>query len=130
MQNLNTSSNALAIYTSGNTNISGALVDNNNYYTPNGNLGYYNSAVQTNINNWKTATGKDTRSYNINPNFISTTDLHLNGTVSSLLESGGTTISGISIDIDGQTRPGPTAVNGGGTAPDIEIGRASCRERV
>jgi uncharacterized repeat protein (TIGR01451 family) len=51
--------------------------------------------------------------------FTSDTDLHLpNGTVSPL-ESGGAGV-GVTVDIDGQTRPGPPgSVNGGGTAPDL-----------
>lgn len=51
--------------------------------------------------------------------FVSATNLHINtGTTPTLLESSGASV-GVSTDIDGQTRPGPTTVNGGGTAPDL-----------
>mgnify|MGYP000934432997 CR=1 FL=1 len=53
----------------------------------------------------------------------SVSDLHLNmGTTPNYLESGGTgtAVTGINIDIDNQTRPGPVgSVNGGGIFPDI-----------
>ena len=47
-------------------------------------------------------------------------DLHLNmGVTLTLLESGGTSIAGVTTDFDNQTRPGPTgSVNGGASNPD------------
>ena len=37
------------------------------------------------------------------------------GTTPTLLESGGTTVSGVTTDIDGDVRPGPAgSINGGG----------------
>lgn len=56
--------------------------------------------------------------------FISTTGssgsfLHIDSTRQSQAESGGTTITGISTDFDGQTRQGNTGYAGTGTAPDI-----------
>jgi hypothetical protein len=55
--------------------------------------------------------------------FTSNTDLHINTGVSSTpLESGGASAgsTGVTVDIDGQVRPGPAgSVNGGATAPDI-----------
>jgi hypothetical protein len=52
--------------------------------------------------------------------FAATTDLHINtGLAPTPLESGGAA-TGVVIDIDAQTRPGPAgSVNGGATAPDI-----------
>jgi len=51
--------------------------------------------------------------------FVSATNLHIStGVTPTQLESGGAAI-GVAVDIDGEVRPGPTAVNGGGTAPDM-----------
>jgi hypothetical protein len=51
---------------------------------------------------------------------VSTIDLHIIPATTSLMESGGVTISGISTDFDGDARPGPAgSMNGGGTAVDI-----------
>ncbi|MES2701392.1 MAG: Ig-like domain-containing protein [Bacteroidota bacterium] len=53
------------------------------------------------------------------PPFISTTNLHIPAATATSLESGGAAV-GVTTDIDGDTRPGPTgSVNGGGTAPDL-----------
>ncbi|MBK8564615.1 MAG: hypothetical protein IPN76_15100 [Saprospiraceae bacterium] len=70
---------------------------------------------------WQSAVTQDANSITELPVFVSATDLHLNmGLTPTLLESKGTTIAGISTDIDGQTRPGPAgSVNGGATAPDL-----------
>ena len=52
--------------------------------------------------------------------FVSSTDLHIStGVTPTQLESGGASV-GVTTDIDGHTRPGPTgSTNGGATAPDI-----------
>jgi hypothetical protein len=71
---------------------------------------------------WQAASAGDGFSYSgitvtyVNP----VSDLHLNfGVTPTAIESGGQTL-GITTDIDGQTRPGPSgSVNGGATAPDI-----------
>ncbi len=121
--NTHTSTYAFGLYTNANANISSATMNNNNYYVPNtGQIGYYNAANRSNLSAWQTATSKDANSYSVNPSFVSTTDLHLNTSGNTALESTGATTatSGITIDYDNQTRPGPTgSVNGGGTAPDI-----------
>ena len=52
--------------------------------------------------------------------FVSSTDLHIStGVTPTQLESGGAPV-GVTTDIDGQVRPGPTgSVNGGASAPDL-----------
>lgn len=87
------------------------------------------TAGSTNLRNYTSTllaanTNNDNASYaftSVAP-FNSSTNLHINtGVTPTVLESGGvsTATTGVTTDIDGQTRPGPTAVNGGGTAPDL-----------
>ncbi|MFM2207317.1 MAG: hypothetical protein RL213_1292, partial [Bacteroidota bacterium] len=111
--------NSSAIYTASNYS-GGQIWDRNCYWVPTGILGYSAlSTPQTTFSAWKTATGKDASSFNVSPNFVSATDLHLNGSVASLLESGGMTTS-YNTDFDGQTRPGPAgSTNGGATGFDV-----------
>jgi hypothetical protein len=71
------------------------------------------------LSDWKTGTTQEASSLFANPNFTSATDLHINNALTSSIESKGVAAASIVTDIDGQTRPGPTAVNGGGTAPDM-----------
>jgi len=69
---------------------------------------------------WTIATGQDVNSFSNNPNFMTSTNLHINNLTVSVLESRATTFGGITIDIDNDLRPGPVgSVNGGATAPDI-----------
>ena len=121
--NSNVGTGTFGVYVNTTTNISGGAVDNNNYYVPSGNVGYYNAAARTTMTDWKTATGKDASSLNLNPTFASATDFHLSyGTTATQLESGGASVAvtGISTDFDGQARPGPSgSVNGGASAPDM-----------
>ncbi len=65
---------------------------------------------QATLANLQTATGKDANSLSVDPLFMSVTDLHLQS--GSTLINAGTTIAGITIDIDGDVRPS-------GPAPDI-----------
>jgi hypothetical protein len=97
-------------------------INKNNYYVsgPYGILGYFGSDKLT-LTAWKTATGQDLYSQNVDPMYVSNTDLHLNtGLTPTVLESGGDLIPGIINDFDGDVRPGPAgSVNGGATKPDI-----------
>jgi hypothetical protein len=72
---------------------------------------------------WKSTSGGDGNSYNAIPvTYVnSANDLHINmGTTPNYIESRGTTISTVPVDIDGQSRPGPSgSVNGGALGPDI-----------
>ena len=109
------------LYCAATTNIPAInLINNNNYYVATGAVGFYSAAAQTTLSSWKTATGKDANAQNINPTFVSATDMHINPSPGTLLESGGVAIATITTDYDGQTRPGPVgSINGGGTLPDI-----------
>lgn len=112
----------------------------NNYLAPATNVGWGANASNYNVLNaaaanvgywggdqtfagWQAASACDANSLTAIPlTFVNTVtgDLHLNfGLTPTQIESGGTVIPTIVTDYDAQTRPGPTAVNGGGTAPDI-----------
>ncbi|QQS34722.1 MAG: T9SS type A sorting domain-containing protein [Ignavibacteriales bacterium] len=76
------------------------------------------------FDSWKTISGGDSESISgetVTYTSVGNGDLHLNmGTTATLLESGGTIISGLNFDFDGDVRPGPLgSVNGGATAPDL-----------
>lgn len=119
--NTHASSGAYAFYTAATANISGATVNNNNYYVSSpAKVGYYSGSGATTLSAWQTATGKDAQALNENPPFISATDLHLQQGAYTYLESGGATtaITGITTDYDLQPRPGASTY-GYGTAPDI-----------
>ncbi|XZF13385.1 T9SS type A sorting domain-containing protein [Chitinophagaceae bacterium MMS25-I14] len=77
-------------------------------------LAAYKTAVST----------RDAASITEVPNFLSTTGssanyLHIALTAATGIESGGTAISGITDDYDGDVRQGNTGYTGGGSAPDI-----------
>jgi len=99
-----------------------SLTSDNNDYFGNG-VGYQTAVVNavnvTGVSGLVLSIGGNGNSIAVNPNFISATDLHINNATVSALESRATTLAYVSNDIDGQVRPGPTAVNGGGTAPDM-----------
>ncbi len=77
--------------------------DYNDLYAPSAYVGYYNGS-QTTLANWQTATGLDSNSLNVDPDFVSlgTPDLHVNST--SPLEMAGTSVSEVTDDFDGDTR--------------------------
>ena len=116
--NTDTSANAYGLYCNTTTNISSGTINNNDYYVGLGKIGYY-TAAQATLGAWQFATQKDVNASNINPAFLSPTNLHINGLVASSLESGAAAGTGIITDIDGQARPGPTNTNGAGTASDV-----------
>jgi hypothetical protein len=89
------------------------LTSNYNIYLTTGTggvLGYFNSADQTTLTGWQTATGQDANSNNANPCLAnptaSTPDLHLTdcATAGSPAESSGILIAAVTDDFDGQTR--------------------------
>lgn len=88
-----------AIYANSNTSF---VADNNAYFTDGTVFGFWNGgAVETTFANWKAACLQDTNSMNIDPNFMSNTDLH---TFLVLLNEAGDPTTGVAIDIDGEQR--------------------------
>ncbi len=83
-------------------------LDYNNYYYQGASMGKINGTTYSTLAQWKTASGKDNHSVNYNPNFVSTTDLHINN---SGLAQKGTSANyspNVSVDIDNQTRSATT----------------------
>ncbi|MFM9028511.1 MAG: hypothetical protein ACKOQ6_11020, partial [Bacteroidota bacterium] len=124
--NTQASTNAVGIYCSSTAThlssnyASGRTWDRNCYWVPSGVLGFSAAGTpQTTLAAWRTATGVDGASYSVLPNFVSSTDMHINGSIASLLESGGMATP-YNTDYDGQARPGPAgSTNGGATSFDI-----------
>lgn len=104
-----TSNNAYAHYVNGTGNYVGSTVDYNTYYDTaiaTGNtayLGYFGSTNISGISAWRTATGKDANSLNIDPVFLSNTNLIPNQTFINNTAVGTT---GITNDFNGVTRSG------------------------
>ncbi|GAB4199492.1 MAG: hypothetical protein Fur0023_01880 [Bacteroidia bacterium] len=100
------------IFYAGTPSASNAIfTDGTNTYTT---LAAYKTAVSP----------RDAASQTENTQFLSLTPsnanyLHVDGTVGSYAESGGLTVSSVSVDIDGDIRQGFPGYTGSGTAPDI-----------
>ncbi len=88
-----------AIY-SGNTNSTQNIFDYNNLYTNGTNLGYWGANV-TDLSTWQTTSTQAANSLNVDPSFISTTDLHIDQT---LLNNAALSLPYITDDIDGEPR--------------------------
>jgi hypothetical protein len=121
----NTRSNATTggtHYSIGINSVTQFISNANNFYG-NGTgyqTGLVNATQYLTLPLWNAATSFDANSFNVNPNFVSASNLHLQNSPATPLESYAIPISGINIDIDADTRPGPVgSVNGGGTVPDI-----------
>ncbi len=72
----------------------------------NGNIGYWNNAAVLTFANWQTASSLDANSINVNPGFVSSTDLHLASNTSPVIGKG-IAIPSITTDIDGNLRDTP-----------------------
>ncbi|MFH0894004.1 MAG: GEVED domain-containing protein [Bacteroidota bacterium] len=72
----------------------------NNMYTSGTDLGYCGSSCTT-LANWQVASGNDANSVSVNSLFLSSTDLHV---TDDLLNGIGSPVSGITTDIDNETR--------------------------
>jgi len=74
--------------------------DYNNLYST-GSVGYFNGTTATTLSSWKTASGKDAHSVAMNPQYVSTTDLHIGNFA---MDNLGYPVSGITVDIDDSLR--------------------------
>lgn len=84
-------------------------LNNNDYFSSSGNVGRFGAANAANIAAWRSLSGRDAQSLDIDPQFVSATDLHLFGM--SPLDGLAQPIAGITSDIDGDAR--------NATTPDI-----------
>ena len=84
-------------------------LDYNNWYVPSTttDIGSWSGTAYTTLAKWQSGTGFDKHSVSIDPKYFSATDLHVKNT--SLIGAG-LKISGITTDIDGQTRANPPCI--------------------
>ncbi|MBX7055377.1 MAG: immune inhibitor A, partial [Pyrinomonadaceae bacterium] len=111
-----------AIQVGGTASAPAGLTSDNNLLFANGTGGFvgrFNAIDQTNLSDWKTATGVDSNSFAGNPQFNdptnATPDLHLHPTLATVAEGNGVDV-GVTNDFDGQTRASLTPVDIGADA--------------
>jgi len=94
-----------AIY-SASANTAFSTINYNDYWVDGigANIGYINSAKQATLAAWQTATGQDANSVNVDPAFVSTSDLH---TTAAGLSKAGVYISTVTTDYSGVSRTNP-----------------------
>jgi hypothetical protein len=80
--------------------------DNNNFYSNNGNVGYFNSSNQTSLLAWKTSTAQDANSISTPVTFVGANDLHIDVSAQSsvLIDGAGASGTGVLNDFDLQPR--------------------------
>ncbi len=96
---------SFAIIVNGNPSI--GIMDKNDFFVDGvgPNIGVYNFVNQTTLANWQSATGKDALSLNVNPVFVSASDLR---PTSAALNNNGTFIPTVPTDIAGVMRNDPS----------------------
>lgn len=92
--------------------------NNNNLFVTGTNVGTYGGVVTASLNNWIAASGKDSASVQVNPNFVTPTDLHA---TSIAMEDLGRKLPNVNDDIDGELRNANT--------PDIGADEYSAAQR-
>ncbi len=75
--------------------------DHNNLYATGSFIGNYDGVDRATLANWIAASQDDSASLNVNPSFVSASDLHV---ASIAMDDQGTHVNNVSEDIDGQTR--------------------------
>ncbi len=88
----------------------------NNMYST-GSVGYYGGSVASSLSAWKTLSGKDANSISMNPQYVSSTDLHIGNYA---MDDLGSPIAGITTDIDGSLR-NPTTPDIGADEFSVDI---------
>jgi hypothetical protein len=100
--NTQTTGNRYAVYSLAAASVY-AAIDYNDYFAQN--VGFIGGSARPTLADWQTGTGQDVNSMAVDPLFVSPTDLHLQPT--SPLLGQGVSGTGITTDIDGQTRDTP-----------------------
>ena len=85
--------------------VSTTTIDYNDYYAPNsgGILGSFATFNQTTLAAWKTATSQDANSLNVDPTFVSAGGAATSHYYPTTMQAG-VTVSGITLDFNGETR--------------------------
>jgi hypothetical protein len=134
----NTTDKSYAIATDATTNALFATINKNDYFPsgPAGKVGVLNAVDRNDLAAWKTASGQDGLSKQVDPKFTSAINLHLNVTAGpSPVENSGDSIVAVADDFDGNAR-GPVPELGADeldscagvvcTGFDTPCGTASC----
>lgn len=82
-----------------------AVSNYNNLYTKGTYIGNYQGTNYKTLSDWQSGTTFDTNSLSVDPGYVSSTDLHVSN---SAINNKGTPFSGISDDIDGNSRSSST----------------------
>ncbi len=85
-------------------NLTGLIINANNYATANPNLGLINSVNQSNLTDWRLATNQDVKSVSVMPFFVSNTDLHLTGLSIGNTQLSCSRVALVADDIDSEPR--------------------------
>jgi parallel beta-helix repeat protein len=101
----NSGTTGYGIYLNSSTTVLNTTHDYNNIYTPNGAIFAYYGAAYNDLSAWQSATSQANNSYDINPNFVSNTNLHVIG---SNMNDIADPIAAITDDIDGDIRNAST----------------------
>lgn len=75
--------------------------DYNNFYSSGSNFAYYSTSQINSISDWQSNSGWGSHSINVDPVFVSMSDLHVNNLA---LNATGNPVNGINFDIDGDVR--------------------------
>ena len=75
--------------------------DHNNLFTTGTNIGDYDGTIATSLNSWIAASHRDSNSVAVNPNYVSSTDLHATAIA---MDDRGVPFAPVTTDIDGQSR--------------------------
>lgn len=100
-----TGSKTYAIYSAAPSSVF-TTINYNDYFTggAQANLAFIAATSQTNMAMLIASFGQNANSMNVLPNFVGVNDMHLVPATNALIDNVGTPISGITIDIDNQTR--------------------------
>jgi hypothetical protein len=97
----------------GTTGFNFGTINNNDYYgassaTTTYRVGYDGTTQRPALTDWRNFTGQDVNSINIQPQFNSATDLHIDIALGAALDNKGTPVAGVTTDIDGDVRNATT----------------------
>lgn len=99
--------------------VNGITISNhNNLFVTGSNVGVFDGVVTPTLNDWISASERDSNSVQVNPNFVTPTDLHA---TSIAMEDLGKKLANVNDDIDGELRSA--------NAPDIGADEYSAAQR-